>query len=523
MSKTIRTGKSDLTNPMNPESAVSRRVFLQRASLILASAAIAPALKRDLFRVLKDAVLPTAQAATAGYEVDFVLEIGAPASIPWGDLFPPTSWIRPDTHPDRGSCWAPNELRAHQLSNGRTILTTDGANALRPHVENCAIIESMDEYIGAHPGIWPLRAGGWYVGHAQDRRNESNYGACLASLFAATVASKRGANSSPIPGMWRGTGIDHCNGTRKALPSLVPMQLGTAQFSAIFAANPRTQSRSELRRVLDTINEINAYQVDERLRLRITEPENLKTASQQGMALVSTQKVIDIAAEFATYRTQFFAGPGQDAIPMPSRPTEAYNPADRQLGEALLISFLGFKHNLIGATSIGIVLGHPHFAIPQLGDNSTREAIRYTGDRVGALVSAAKATPHPFRPGKNLFDHMLIMITTDTHRDVAMNEKDDDGNPRDSYHWGEDDRKGCVLIGGAVKGGYLGDCPFPRGGRANIVEGFDFNTGAVNPRSRPSPPSIYRTVAEAAGIPASEIQAQMGPGYGAATIPALFK
>ncbi len=513
-----------MSRHQHPRSLVNRRLFLQRASLILASASIAPWVKRDLFRMIKNSVLPEAYAA-GDNAVDFVIDIAIPASWPYGDLFPPPGFIRPDSDPNRGCVFQPSEMQQHSLDNGRKLQTTIGAERLRPFANHIAIVESASEYIGAHPGIWPVRCGGFYVGHAKDQPNMDRYGASIGSLFAATVAANRGANSAPIPGLIKNSGHDESYGTAggKILPELTPMQAGVGQLADIFQARPRTESNSELRRIIDAVKQINNIQLDAGLRMRLQGAENARTAAEQGVALITTERAIDLRAEWNSLLTQFYAGPGQDNVVQPKDPNERYDGSRRQLGEALLKCFLGFKYNILGSASISVILGHPHFAIPQLGDTSVREGTKYLGDRLGAFLEACRNTDHPFRPGKKLFDHVLIMMSTDTHRDVTMWGRGDDGQSEGSFHWGESDRQGVVLMGGRVNGGYYGDVDLPNGSVETNISGFDFNTGAVNRRSRPENKMLYKTIALAAGIPAGEVATQMRELAGTGVIPCLFR
>jgi hypothetical protein len=510
----------------DPKSFVSRRAFLQRASLILASASIAPWVKRDIFNVLKNSMLPEAYANSAN-AVDFVIDLGIPASFPLGDMFPPAGFIRPDSDRDRGCVWKPEEMEQVRLDNGRTLQISQAAQRLKPFANNIAIVESVREYIGAHPSFWPVRVGGFYVGHSGDQPNKERYGASIGSLFAATVAANRGPNSSPIPGLVKENGqVEESYGTPggRVIPRLAPMTTGVAQLADIFRARPRTLSNSELRRIIDAVKQINNVQLDAGLRMRLQGADNARTAAEQGVALITTERAVDLPTEWNSLASKFFAGPGQDDYMQAQRADERSDASQRRLGESLLKSFLGFKYNILGSTSIGVSLGHPHFAIPQLGDNSTREATRYVGERLGALLEEARNTDHPFRPGRKLFDHMLIMISTDTHRDVTMKERNEEtGEAVGGYHWGETDRMGVVVIGGRVNGGYLGDVELPRGSVATNVLGFDFNTGAVNSRSRPTNPMLYKTIALAAGVPANEVATQMRENANAQVISALFR
>jgi hypothetical protein len=508
----------------DPSSNYSRRLFLQRASLVLASASIAPWIKRDIFTMLKNSVLPMAHASEAK-AVDFVIDLAIPASFPLGDLFPPAGFIRSDSDPDRGCVWRLEEMEQIRLNNGRTLQISRAADRLRPHADNIAIVESANDYIGAHPGHWPVRVGGFYVGHSNDQPNRARYGASIASLFAATVATNRGANSSPIPGLLKeNSQVEESSGTvgGRIVQRLTPMQAGVRQLAQVFQVRPRTESNSELRRIVDAVKQINSIQMSAGLRMRLQGADNAQLAAEQGVAMITTERAIDLDAEWNSLTQQFYARPGQDDYIQANRPDERSDANNRRLGEALLIAFLGFKYNIIGSASLGVSLGHPHFAIPQLGDNSTREATRYVGERLGAFLDAAKLAPHPFRPGHKLFDHVLIMVSTDTHRDVTMRERNEQGQAVGGFHWGESDRQGVLLLGGRVNGGYLGDIALPSGSINTNVIGFDFNSGSPA-ASRPDHRMLYKSIALAAGIPQNEIALQMRENAGSAVIPALFK
>jgi hypothetical protein len=516
---------------LDPRSLEARRDFLKKAALILGAASIAPLDQFRIFKILKNSVLPDAYAAIGNSApVDFFVDFAAFASFPYCDLFPPPFFTRPDVDPSRGCNWS--DGRPLDLPGGRRLIITPPMYGIDPIASNVAYFDSMTDGHNQHRAIWRVRLAGHQVSGTSlgSGGNLGRVGPTLGVLFAAKVASLRPSNPPLIGGVLKEA--PQVEESYADLPQMPKLQPGIAQLKQAFETRPTVTSNSELRRILDAVKQINRYQVDNRLKLRVKNLEAAKTASDQGIALISTTRTVDIESEYnsllaafhvPTDVSEFNAARGQalnDAI------GGEFGLGDPLLGDTFLKVLLGFKHNLFASASVHASLGHFHRdVLPATafgGGRGPRASETYMGKRLVAFCIAAKNTPHPFRPGKTVFDHMLIKMSTDGGRGPSFHNWDENGL-RGDYNWDENNfRNGVVLIGGVVKGGYLGDVPFVSGGDFRGVQGFDLNTGALNPNGRISAESVYKTVGLALGIPEADLQRYMRENWTAPVAPALI-
>jgi hypothetical protein len=523
--------KTTIAKAADPRSLDSRRDFLKRAALILGAASISPLDQLRIFGVLKSAILPDALASATGAQVDFFLDFAARASFPYCDLFPPPFFTRGDVDPSRGLNW--NETRNVDLPNGRRLILTPPVYGLQSAAANIAYFESMTDGHRQHRDNWRVRLAGHQLNGTSlgSEGNAGRVGPSLGALFAARAAGLRPANPPLVGGVLKEAPI--ASESYADLPQMTVLQPGVAQLKQVFQARPTTTSNNELRRIIDAIREINRYQADQRLKLRVQKVDSARTASEQGLALISTSRAVDIEAEYNSLAASFHvptdvadfnAARGQSLSD--SLGSEA-GLGDPLLGDTFLKAFLGFKHNLFASASVHANLGHFHRDVivsPEGGGGrGPRAAEEYFARRLTSLITAARNTPHPFRPGRTVFDHMLIMLSTDGGRGPSFHNYDGD-TLRGDYNWDEHSfRNGVVLIGGSVRGGYLGDVPFARGGDWRRVEGFDPNSGAVSANARVTSESIYRTVGQALRIPQADLQRYMREYFAAPVIPALFQ
>jgi hypothetical protein len=468
-------------------------------------------------------------------QVDFVIDFACVSAFPFCDLFPAPFFLRGDVHPERACNWTRDKMYDVPLSSGRRLVLTDASLGLRPFAENISYFDSMIDGHHNHRGIWRLRLAGHQLSGTELNNPDNDNSGCgpgWGPLYAATVAARRATNRPVMPGMISermDESFQQLGGFRTTR-----VEPGPDQFVRLFSTSVGTTSRAELSRILTAIKEINSYQTESTLRLRLNDSASLKTTSDSGIAMITTQQPINLANEYNALRAEFFAlGDDVTEWDMAKGNMNAAEAATGYplLGDNLLKAFLAFKYNLVGSFSIHADLGHFHgdtlFNAGAGGGRGPRASETYMAKRFAAFLAACKRTPHPFRPGKTIFDHLLIMMSTDGGRGPTFRSVNVFENfVRNEYNWNEFDIcNGAVLIGGPIRGGYLGDIPLVNlENDFHRVLGFDPNSGAtLGDGARVSAASVFKTVALASGVPPSEVQRVMGGYYGEGDIPALLR
>lgn len=484
----------------------ARRDFLKKSSLILAGAGLSPIKHQEILKALSELFISRAEAQVASGPVDFVIDIAVRAAYPFGDLFAPPGFLRPDSDPQRGLIFQPNEVSRFDASPGRSLWLTpaarsfNGAVGLENFAANIAFIDCGDSPETQHKPIWASRMGGTYLD--EQGNVAQNAGASLVPLFVNEVSKKKADQAPFVPGVIMSRGA--CIESYRGYPQLTPLA-SIQTLTNVFTPRIPLIGQTEATAVLDALKKINSLQETQQLRNRLTGSDNATSASEQGAKLILENKGSQIQNDYDSLRSSFQVGTLTG--------NGIGSPID--FGESLLLALIGFKYNLIGGAAIHIDVDHMHLP-EEYTTLAAKGRALYVAQRLAALIQVLKTADHPYRSGKKLFDHTFIQLTTEGQRGISFRQFST-GN----LNWDDMERFGCVHIGGTVMGGYLGDILYSNGGGTRAKVGFDRSSGILG-NFRPLPSHIYRAAAELATIPDTAILNHMGAAnYGLGTIPAL--
>ncbi|HEX4922442.1 MAG TPA: hypothetical protein VFV50_00080 [Bdellovibrionales bacterium] len=483
---------------------ITRREFLRKASIILAGSGISPQLNAHVLQNLGRMFVSVAEAQTAPV-VDFFVDIPVRAAFHFASMLPPPAYFARNPNPEAGSIWPLDQLSQHATGGPNQLFLTPGSRSnaaiggigLENFANRIAIVNCGRDFENFHTAIWASRMGGSFHDFEGDTP-PPDAGASHAPLFAAEVARRRtGGNAPPIPCAIMSRGA--CRESYGPYPTSVALD-NISVLSGFFRPRVPRMGRTELQTVMDSLTRINALQEAGELKARLLDVGNARLATQQGIQLALSDQINVITADYNNLRVKFKTGQtlgGGLGAPM-------------DFGESLLLSFIGFKNNLLGATSIHLDVDHLHLR-PEFTSQAAKDHVSYLSHRLGAFLDELSRTPHPFRGGATLLDHTLIQLTSEGHRGVLFSNSDG------SINWDDGEMWGTVLMGGPVRGGHYGNVFYdsdPRTESRGTV-GFNFTSGAPEQNTKPSPSSVYKTVAWMLGVPDAGIQRNMGGNFSA--------
>lgn len=494
-----------------PGLDLNRREFLRKASIILAGSGISPQLNAHVLQNLGRLFVSVAEAQTANAPIDFFIDIPIRAAWGFASMLPPPAYFARNPNPEVGSIWPLEQLSQHATNGGQPLFLTPGSRSnpaiggigLEAFASRIAIVNCGRDFETFHTAIWASRMGGSFHDFEGDTP-PAGAGASHAPLFAAEVARRRSnGNAPPIPAAIMSRGA--CRESYGSYPTSVALD-NINVLSGFFRPRNPIMGRTELQAVMESLGRINALQEAGELRTRLLDVGNARLATQQGIQLALSDQINVITADYNNLRVKFKTGQtigGGLGGPM-------------DFGESLLLAFIGFKNNLLGAASIHLDVDHLHLR-PEFTSQTAKDHVSYLSHRLGAFLDEASRTPHPFRPSATLLDHTLIQLTSEGHRGVLFSNSDGSINWDDSETWG------TVLMGGPVRGGHYGNVFYDSNPSTETrgTIGFNFATGAPEQNTKPNPSSIYKTVATMLGVPDAGIQRNMGANFSAAVMSVL--
>ena len=241
-----------------------------------------------------------------------------------------------------------------------------------------------------------------------------------------------------------------------------------AQFVNLFSKPALRLNDNEVLAVADAAKSLSKAQANQLVN-RINDVQAVAEAQNKGADLVTEDKkaLVNVAGLSADFRV----GSG-------------FNMSGRSadIGTALAYTCKAFQNGLMPAATITYNLGDWH----NFQDPSFQGAWgAYVSQTMSATIAFLKATPHPFRPGKSLWDHTLIQWSTEFTRGLSEVGMDNSDGGTQSF----------IFMGAAVKGGFYGTCDVG----ANAAYGFNAATGAPTMGTRNSIGSIYNTASKILG------------------------
>jgi hypothetical protein len=168
------------------------------------------------------------------------------------------------------------------------------------------------------------------------------------------------------------------------------------------------------------------------------------------------------------------------------------NLAGAQLGVAMCSALAAFANGASTTMTISMDFGDWHGDINSLDDATGKQGQfnTYVGNAISGFLKSAAALPNFFDPSKKIADSLLISLSSEFTRTPLRNGSGAGGDN------GDGGTAAFAFIGSSVKSGALGDIT---GTNGNLV-GFNPTTGAVGGASTISEAMVWKTTNKLLGI-----------------------
>lgn len=455
----------------------SRRRFLQGAGLLLGSVGVPPIVQNELLS--KIAGLPKAHAAGPGSGVvDFFLDVcwraGSPfiylgtgpefadANLGTNRRFPNVPMQQTSDMALAGGSGGARPLYVN-MQNGVGPLLANPVGANGPVPANyIAITQGLDASSLGHESLFCERRGGFG-------------GNLITPVIEFAERTKARPDATFVLGgvnFFRGNQVTN---NTLSLPDLTDVG-DMNSFGSLFRQPTLRLTQQEVGYVIDAARRLSSAQA-QRLSSKFDKVELTRQAHEKAGDLVLT----DFSERVNTTQIMQQYPAFNAAVPQGWR---------GNLGQAVAGALLAFSNQLMPSATVTVDSNDWHGF--QTCDNNPATlqtaAGRYVAGIIRDAIAYMSATPHPFRPGENLFQRTLITFTSEFTRGISeINNDNNDGGTN-----------GFVAIGGMIRGGYYG--AFNLGGTGGgQAFGFDLTTGAPTMGMRSPQGTGYHTVAQLLG------------------------